>query len=744
MEKDKKNNERNDELAEQIYGVFMQNPTKCFNYKQVCKQIDISESYEKQLVIAKLEDLCESEIISEMNDGKYKLKLKANVLKGIVDLTQKGYAYIISKDTKSDIFVASHNLNHALHGDEVLVQLFAQARKNKIEGEIIEITKPSDRILVGVIEISQGFAFVVSENKNMPYDIYIPTNKLKGAKSGQKVTVKVVDWPEKAKNPIGNIIEVLGTPGEHETEMHAILAEFGLPYRYPEAVAKDAEKFTGEITEEEIANRRDFRKVTTFTIDPVDAKDFDDALSIQKLGNGNWEIGVHIADVTHYVQPGDIIDKEGFTRATSVYLVDRCVPMLPERLSNFVCSLRPNEEKLCYSAVFELNEDAKVLNQWFGRTVINSDRRFTYEDAQQVIETKEGDLRDEILTMDFLAKKLRAQRFSKGAVAFDKREVKFNLDEKGKPLGIFFKDSKDSNKLIEEFMLLANQKVAEFVALHTGKPAKTFVYRVHDKPNDEKLKTFGNFVKKFGFSIDTTGSQGTAKSINELLIEMKDHPERNIFETLAVRCMAKAVYSTFNIGHYGLAFKHYTHFTSPIRRYPDMMVHRLLDRYLQEKKSVSEDEFEENCEHSSQMEQLAANAERASIKYKQVEYLVDRVGEVFDAVISGVTEWGLYVELTENYCEGMVSVRDLVDDFYTFDEKNYRMIGDRTKKEYRLGGVVKVQLAKANLSRKQLDFIIFDENAKTGVQNARYIAKTAERPPQQHRSKKDKGKKRRR
>jgi len=725
MEKDKKKNPMRDELTDNIYAVFMQNPTKCFNYKQVCKQIEISESYEKQLVIAKLEDLCEADVISEMNDGKYKLKLKASVMKGIVDLTQKGYAYIISKETDSDIFVAQHNLNHALHGDEVLVQLFAQARKNKIEGEVIEITKPSNRVLVGVIEISQGFAFVVSETKNMPYDIYIPTNKLKGAKSGQKVTVKVVDWPERAKNPIGEIVEVIGTPGEHETEMHAILAEFGLPYRYPEAVAKDAEKFTGEISEEEIAKRRDFRKVTTFTIDPVDAKDFDDALSIKHLDNGNWEIGVHIADVTHYVIPGDIIDKEGYNRATSVYLVDRCVPMLPERLSNFVCSLRPNEEKLCYSAVFELNEDAKVISQWFGRTVINSDRRFTYEEAQQVIETKEGDLKDEILIMDKLAKKLREQRFNKGAVAFDKREVKFNLDEKGKPMGIFFKDSKDSNKLIEEFMLLANMKVAEFVAMHTGKPAKTFVYRIHDKPNEEKLKDFGAFVKKFGFSIDTTGTQNTAKSINTLLTEMKDHKERNVFETLAVRSMAKAVYSTFNIGHYGLAFKHYTHFTSPIRRYPDMMVHRLLDRYLSEKKSANEEEFEEYCEHSSQMEQLSANAERASIKYKQVEYLVERVGEVFDAVISGVTEWGLYVELTENYCEGMVSCRDLDDDFYQYDEKNYRLLGTRTKKEYRLGNEIKVQLAKANLAKKQLDFIMWSEDAKESVQKAKILAKNA-------------------
>ncbi len=725
MGKDKKNNSFDNALIEAVLSVFKENPSKSFNYKQVAKIIGVSGKSENDLIIETMENLRDNDLISEMNDGKFKFKQKSSLIKGIVDMTASGYAYVISKDTQADVFIASQNMNHALHGDEVLVQLFAQNRRSKIEGEIIEVTKPSDRVIVGVIEISQGFAFVVSENKNMPYDIFVPTNKLKGAKNGQKVAVKVIDWPERAKNPIGEVTEVIGKPGEHETEMHAILAEFGLPYRYPEEVAKEADKISDIIPQEEIQKRRDFRAITTFTIDPVDAKDFDDALSIRKLDNGLWEVGVHIADVTHYVTPGDIIDKEGYERATSVYLVDRCVPMLPERLSNFICSLRPNEEKLCFSAVFDLDDDANVVNQWFGRTIIKSDRRFAYEEAQQVIETQQGDLKDEILTLDMLAKKLRADRFKKGAVAFDKREVKFQLDEQNKPTGVYFKESKDSNKLIEEFMLLANKKVAEFVALHTGKPAKTFVYRIHDKPNEEKLRDFANFVKKFGFSIDASGTQNSAKSINQLLIEMKDHKERNVFETLAVRSMAKAVYSTFNIGHYGLAFKHYTHFTSPIRRYPDMMVHRLLDRYLSEKKSASEDEFEEYCEHSSQREQLAANAERASIKYKQVEFLVDRVGEVFDAVISGVTEWGLYVELVDSYCEGMVSVRDLDDDFYQFDEKNYRMIGKRSHKEYRLGNEVKVQLAKANLAKKQLDFLMWDEDTKESLQKEKIIAKNA-------------------
>lgn len=544
----------------------------------------------------------------------------------------------------------------------------------------------------------------------MPYDIFIPLTKLNGAQNGDKAIAQITEWPKKSKNPVGQILDVLGKPGENNTEMHAILAEFDLPYHFPEKVNEAANQIPDGITKEEIALRRDFRTVPTFTIDPVDAKDFDDALSIRPLENGNWEVGVHIADVTHYVRKGSLIEEEAYNRATSVYLVDRVVPMLPEHLSNGICSLRPNEEKLCFSAVFEMDDHADVINTWIGKTIINSDRRFTYEEAQEIIETNEGDFKEEVLCLDRLAKQLRNRRFKKGAIDFERFEVKFEIDEKGKPTRVFFKESKDSNKLIEEFMLLANRRVAETIGrVSKGQSAKTFVYRIHDQPNPDKLNTFNQFIRKFGYGIKTSSAKSISSSMNSLLHEVKGAPIQNLVETLAIRSMAKAEYSTHNIGHYGLNFDFYSHFTSPIRRYPDMMVHRLLEKYFSGSKSVNADKYEEYCLHSSEMEQKAANAERASIKYKQVEFMLEHVGQEFEGTISGVTEWGFYVELDENKCEGMVSIRELEDDFYEFDEENYCIVGRHHRKIYQLGDKVNILVAKANLVAKQLDFALADK-----------------------------------
>jgi ribonuclease R len=633
---------------------------------------------------------------------KYNSKSNERVyITGTVDMTRMGYGFISSDDMEDDVFVSARNLNTALHGDKVKVWLYARRKGARPEGEVVEIIERWRTSFVGTVEIMPNFAFLMPDNKNMPFDLYIPISKLNGAKQGQKAVARVTDWNPRSKNPVAEIINVLGDPGLHSTEMHAILAEFELPYQFTEEVESDAEKIRSEITEADIKERRDFRNVPTFTVDPADARDFDDALSLHQLENGNWEVGIHIADVTHYVKLGSLTEEEAKQRATSVYLVDRVVPMLPERLSNNICSLIPSEDKLTYSAVFELNDKSEVLNEWFGRTIINSDKRFSYTEAQYVIDTGEGEMKDQVLMLHKLAQQLRAKRFAFGAFSFERVEVQFDLDDEGRPLGVRFRDMGTANQLIEEFMLLANKRVAEFVGKKLK--GKTFVYRIHDKPDPEKISNFRQFITRFGYKL-TADENNLPKAMNRLMKEVAGRSEQNIIETIALRAMAKAVYSTDNIGHYGLAFKYYTHFTSPIRRYPDMMVHRLLTAYLDGENPGSQEKYEKLCDHSSKMERLANEAERASVKYKQVEFMSDKMGQVFDGVISGVTEWGIYVEIIENQCEGMVSVRDLADDFYEYDEENYCIRGRSTGKLYTLGDRVKVEVVKADMQKKQLDY----------------------------------------
>lgn len=690
-------------LKKAILSIFYDNPQKTFNYRQLAGFLKVKDPEIRKLINVVLDELAESENLEQVQRGKFKLKSRGGYVCGRVELQPQGFGYIIAEEMDKPVLVSQRNLNHAMEGDQVRVLLYASRKKHQPEGEVVEIIERAKSTFVGVIERSRNYAFLIPVGK-VGFDLFIPIEKLNNAKDGQKAIGRITEWPTKAKNPFGEIVEVLGDAGDNETEMHAILAEFDLPIRFPENVLKTAEKIPLEILEEEIKKRRDMRDVVTFTIDPEDAKDFDDALSIKKLKDGLYEVGVHIADVSHYVRTNSILDDEAYSRATSVYLVDRVVPMLPEKLSNGVCSLRPNEDKLCFSAVFKMNEKAQVVGEWFGRTVIHSNRRFSYEEAQEVIETGKGDLKDEILQLNSLAKKLRDKRFKEGSLAFDRIEVKFEIDDQGKPLSVFFKESKDSNQLIEEFMLLANKNVAEFIGKVKGnKQPKTFVYRIHDKPDPEKLDNFNHFINKFGYGIMTTTPRTISQSLNSLMHNIKGKNEQNVIETLAIRSMAKAEYSTRNIGHYGLGFEFYTHFTSPIRRYPDVMVHRLLERYLDGGRSVNAHKFEDYCKHSSEMENRAANAERASIKYKQVEFMKDRIGEILPGVISGITDWGIYVEL-ENKCEGMVPMRDLDDDFYTFDERNYCLVGRHTHKTYQLGEEVKVEISRANLEKKQLDF----------------------------------------
>ena len=722
--KPKKFGKKDKSFSEKILKILSKEANKPFNYKQIAAKLELNDTKSRNEIIKDLKILAAQKRIIETEPGKYLVKATSQeYYEGTIDMTSRKTAYFVCEDLEHDVFIPFTNLHHALDNDKVKVYVYNRRTSRKPEAEVIEILERAKTEFVGVIDIQKNFGFVTTANAKMYTDIFIPKNKLNDAEHGDVVLVTLEDWPEKADSPFGSVTKVLGKPGEHNTEIHAILAEYGLPYDFPIEVDAFANKLDTSITPEEIAKRRDMRNVLTFTIDPKDAKDFDDALSFQVLENGNYEIGVHIADVSHYLQEGTILDDEAYNRATSVYLVDRVVPMLPEVLSNFACSLRPHEEKYTFSAIFQLNPKAEVVDSWFGRTVIYSDQRFAYEEAQQIIETKSDVIPAEIsltgkeykvdaniveatLKLDELAKILRRKRMNEGAISFDKVEVKFNLNEEAEPVGVFFKISKDANHLIEEFMLLANKKVAEFI----GKQKKTFVYRIHDEPNEDKLINLQTVISKFGYSINMKSKQDISKSLNNLLNEVNGRKEQNLVDTLTIRSMSKAKYSTENIGHYGLAFNYYSHFTSPIRRYPDVMAHRLLQYYLDGGKSVSAEIYEEKCEHSSNMEALAAQAERDSVKYMQVKYMQDHKDQEFLGVISGVTEWGIYVEIIENKCEGMVRIREIKDDYYTFDEKQYALVGEISKDLLQLGDEVYVKVKNADLVKKQLDFHFIRRN----------------------------------
>ena len=698
------------QVLTQLIGDVLSKSKEPLNYKQVSAQLNITDSASRETILEVLKEQTNKGTFIEPEKGKFLLKDLKTFIIGKVDITADGSGYVVPDDEfEKDIYVSARKLHNALHGDKVKVYIFAKKSGRKNEGEVVEIIERAKTDFIGVIRISERFAFVAIDDRKMLHDIFVPLTDLNGAKNGQKVQVSITDWPEEAKNPIGKVIHILGQQGENDTEMNAILAQYGFPLAFPAEVEKEADAIPEQVSEKDLAGRKDFRDTVTFTIDPADAKDFDDAISVKKLDNGNYEIGVHIADVSHYVTPNSALDKEAYSRATSVYLVDRVIPMLPERLSNGVCSLRPNEDKLCFAAVFELDDKANIHSEWFGRTVINSNTRFSYEEAQEVIENKEGKHVEEILKLNELAYILRDRKFKAGAISFESTEVKFKLDEAGKPIGVYVKERKDAHKLIEDFMLLANKKVAEFVAKKgKGKMKYTFVYRSHDSPNLETLNNFALFAARFGYKINMKSDKEIAKSLNFLMEDVEGKKEQNVLTQLAIRSMAKAIYTTKKTSHYGLAFDHYTHFTSPIRRYPDVMVHRLLASYLNGEKSANEEQFEIASSHSSAMEKRAADAERASIKYKQVEYLEENVGNTYAGIISGVTEWGMYVELTDNKCEGMVRLRDIADDFYVLDEKNYCIIGQRKKKKYQLGDDVQVKVKKVDLSKRMIDFTLIN------------------------------------
>jgi ribonuclease R len=711
----KKSYESANTFVKSVMEVFLSNPLNKFNYKQVAARLGISDNASKELVKEIIERLAESGELQGNRQGKYQLNKQGGkfphketaFVTGTVDMKQTGKAYVIPDDKSEDVFISPTSTAHSLHGDKVRVMLFPRRKGKKTEGQVVEILKRNKKQFVGTIEVSRNFAFLIPDNPSMPVHIFIPLTHLNGAKNGQKVIAEITEWPPQSENPFGEVKYVLGMPGNNDVEMDSILAEFEYPLFFSAATEKEAEQFPDDIPKEEISKRRDFRDVFTITIDPADAKDFDDAISLKKLNNGNWEVGVHIADVSYYIKPETAIDKEAYLRGTSVYLVDRVIPMLPERLSNQLCSLQPERDRLCFSAVFEMNENAEIINEWFGKTIIHSNRRFNYDEVQEIIESGKGDHTENILVLNKLATKLREERFRKGSFNFETQEVRFKLDEQGKPMEIYLREMKDSNKLIEDFMLLANRRVAEWAGKKKGNiEPKTFVYRVHDSPVPEKLANFTQFIAKLGYKINFRNRKSLAESFNRLFEQIKGKGEENMVETIAVRTMAKAFYTTTNIGHYGLSFPYYTHFTSPIRRYPDLMVHRLFQDYLLKGKSANREEYESKCEHSSDMERKAESAERMSVKYKQAEFMVDKVGQIFDGVISGVSKWGIFVEISGTKCEGMIRLRDMYDDYYYLDEENYQVIGSRKGEQYKLGGKVKIKVKKVDLPRKQMDFVL--------------------------------------
>jgi len=691
-------------LQSQILNILRKHPKKSFNYKQLSKQIGIGDESLKLLLQKLLVELEEKETIISVSRGKYKLKSQSAVVEGIIDITSSNNAYVTVENIDEDIFINGKYLPNVVSGDKVEVSVFSSYKSRRLEGEVVNVIERNTHQFVGKIEISKNFAFVNINNPKIHFDVFINSKEIQkhSLKNGQLVVCDINDWGDKKTNPSGNIKEVLGYPGEHHAEIYSILAEHNIDKSFDKTIEEKANNIPQDISKGDVKERRDFRSITTFTIDPFDAKDFDDALSVQKLENNNYEIGIHIADVSHYLLENDIIDKEAQKRATSIYLVDRVIPMLPEVLSNGLCSLRPNEEKLCFSAVFEISTEGKLMNEWFGKTIILSDRRFTYEEAQERIDTKKGDYSDELLILNNIAKVFREERKNKGAISFHKLETKFKLDKDKNPISLLIKESKDAHKLIEEFMLLANRKVAEFI----GKKSLPFVYRIHDSPNPEKLETLSFFLKSFGYQLQTENKNSIAKSMNKILTDIKGKDEASMIETLSIRTMAKAIYSTDNIGHYGLAFNHYTHFTSPIRRYPDVLVHRLLFQYLNNNTKVNKEKIEKLCKHSSEMEIIASKAERDSIKYMQAVYISKFIGEELEGIVSGVTDFGIFVEVANTTCEGLIRLKDIQGDFYTYDEKNYCVKGSQTRTVYRIGDKVKVKIRKVNLEKREINLIL--------------------------------------